>query len=164
MKRNAQLIAILLTILTLVLPFMIMIQADIVVIIRYYGPFWLLDTSSVSSPELYIYWFNLPGYLPFYGIPFGNVKLAYDALKNESTSRFDYLSKTIILLFVHIVVLFIFAFNIYGDPEPFEIPLPIVGIVSLFLTFLIEQPKVPWQDEEQANESFSKEKPALQAE
>jgi hypothetical protein len=148
MKRKAQLIAILLTILTLVLPFMIMIQADIVVIIRYYGPFWLLDTSSVSSPEFYIYWFNLPAYLPFYGIPFGNVKVAYDAFKNERTSRFDYLSKTILLLAIHLVVLFIFAFNIYGEPEPFEIPLPLVGIIAIFLTFLIKQPDVPWDERE----------------
>ena len=156
MKRKAQLIAILLTILTLVLPFMIMIQADIVVIIRYYGPFWELNTSSVTPPDFHIYWFNLPGYLPFYGIPFGNVKVSYDAFKTEQTSRFDYLSKTILLLAIHLVVLFIFAFNIYGEPEPFEIPLPLVGIISLFLTFLIKQPKVPWDDQVEGRASIEK--------
>jgi hypothetical protein len=156
MKRKAQLIAILLTILTLVLPFMIIIQARIVMIIYFYGPFWILDVSTGFTPELYIYWFNLPAYLPFYGIPFGNVKIAYDAFKNENTSKFDYFSKTMLLLFIHIVVLFIFAFNSYGNPEPFEIPLPIVGIISLFLTFLMKQPEEPWDDRMESAVSIEK--------
>jgi hypothetical protein len=134
--------------LTLVLPFIIIIQADIVVTIVYYGPFWLLDTSSVYAPQLYIYWFNLFVYLPFYGIAFGFVKLAYDAFKNDNTSRFDYLSKTLVVLFIHFILLVIFAVNSHGNPEPFEIPLPILGFISIFLTLFIKQPEVPWDSQE----------------
>lgn len=145
-QKTPILTAVVLTILTLVLPFMIMIQARIAVNIIYYGPFWLLEATSAFSPQLYIYWGQLLAYLPFYGIGFGFAKLAYDALKNDNTSRFDYLSKTLLLMFIHFIILVIFAFNIYGDPEPFEIPLPIVGIISLFITFIIKQPEVPWDD------------------
>jgi hypothetical protein len=105
--------------------------------------FW--TESNLNFTPLYGLFF-----FPFWGLGTYIAKIAYDSIKNENLTKFEYQKKVATVLIIQTCILiFLSSFIISGDPPPTTIPLPFVGIVSLILSGItVKDPTTPFKEEE----------------
>ena len=89
-------------------------------------------------------------YFPFWGLGTYIAKIAYDSIKNENLTKFEYQKKVATVFIIQTCILiFLSSFIISGDPPPSTIPLPFVGIIALILSGItVKDPTSPFKEEE----------------
>ncbi|MHA1882320.1 MAG: hypothetical protein ACTSUO_04670 [Candidatus Thorarchaeota archaeon] len=112
------------------------------------GPFWQIILHEQFPENFAMSPLPLLIYLPLWGMGLWMSKIAFDTGRLQNLTRTEYAMKIGKVWFLHLLILLFFGtFMISGYPPPTQIPLPIVGIVSLLLTNLIvkKQDDV-WED------------------
>ncbi|MHA1961193.1 MAG: hypothetical protein ACW99U_13270 [Candidatus Thorarchaeota archaeon] len=138
---------------TLLSPFYVMIQfvspdnVPLVFLAPLWQYFWSTNFGGAFNPTpfalVYVFWYWPGLYIS---------KLAYDATKKQDRDRYDYAQKIVLLIIVQVVFTLLLP-PASGSPPPFNVPLPIVGLVALLLTgFTVEKLDSPWEGQENSTD------------
>ncbi|MFW9802646.1 MAG: hypothetical protein ACFFFC_08350 [Candidatus Thorarchaeota archaeon] len=143
-----------LLVLTLLSPFSAMIQAiteDNTTIVLL-APLWQYIWHS-TLPVYFV--FSPYGllYFPYYGLSVYISWVAYNTARRQNIERKQYAWRLVIIIALQIaVILLIPPFS--GDPQPVNIPLPIMGVLGLLLTnYTVRKLTSPWENQEVFSES-----------
>ncbi|MHA2064217.1 MAG: hypothetical protein ACXABY_07540 [Candidatus Thorarchaeota archaeon] len=141
-------------ILTLLTPFNAMIMAITVdnVTVGLLAPLWQYIWHSTYPATIAFSPFGLVLF-PYYGLSVYIAWLAYNISRNQSMERKQYAWRIAITIALQVAVMIIIP-PFSGDPRPLNIPLPLVGIIALFLTrYTVKELTSPWEDQEALFES-----------
>jgi hypothetical protein len=150
--RYTEKIGYFLMILSFVAPFYVMIQPQAYdeLMIMILGPCWQFIWQE--PPYFAISPFVLLIYFPFWGLGLYIAKIAYDSAKMQNVTRYDYAVRITKILMIQSLLLIYFTLASGGYPEPIDFPLPIVGVVALFLTKItVKEPTEPWEERKVAD-------------
>ncbi|TFG34820.1 hypothetical protein EU527_01210 [Candidatus Thorarchaeota archaeon] len=143
--RYTQKIAWLLFILSIITPWMIVIQYFPFgrMYLRVMGSFWhysMLDESSFLT----IYFDGLL-YLLFWGPGLYIAKIAFDQVREQKSNRFEYLKKVASVWIIQFLLILFFGLAV---PIALHIPVPIVGLIAILLRrFTVRDVIVPCESE-----------------
>lgn len=146
-------VAYLLLILTLVLPFTIMLQIISAndYLLGVMAPLW----QYVVSPPDYVYFMINPAmliYVIWYGPSVYVSWLAYDTIKKQNRTRYGYRVLLILALIIQVLIMVLLPVS-SGYPPVQNIPLPIPAILALVLSkWTVKELKDAWREPQTSEE------------
>ena len=112
------------------------------------GPIWQIRISDQFPSIFEVSPLPLLFHLPLWGIGLYMAKIAIDTGRLQNLTRTEYAMKICKVCFAQILIILFFGmFLTTGYPPITQIPLPIVGAVSLILTnFIVKKQDEVWED------------------
>ncbi|MFW9799082.1 MAG: hypothetical protein ACFFD9_01475 [Candidatus Thorarchaeota archaeon] len=136
-------------ILNLLAPFTAMIQPlpsdEVIVVVS--APLWQYRWYSAYPPSFALSPFGLL-FFPYYGPIVYVAWLAYNTSRKQHLEPRQYAWRIVAALAIQIALIIVIPPS-SGDPQPVNLPLPIVGVLALFLTrFTVKELAGPWEVQE----------------